>query len=326
MHDQLLHPPPGAAGHDSAGSAPPAAPTCPACGAALSGPYCASCGQNTRPRVRSVRALLGDAIEELFGVNATLPRTLRALVLSPGRLTNEYLNQRISPYVSPFRLYLAVSVVFFLIFSVRGRPAELTPADRAAVDSVMSVVRDSMAARVARGEAPTKRWGITIDPTREDWAEHAIVHLGNERLNRAVRARLLALGELSFDEAIQRSFRSFVENVPRVMFVLLPLHALLLLLLYVGSGRYYVEHMIFSLHTHAFAFLVFVPIVLLRGMPVVTGALFLWLLGYQWVALRRVYRQDRLLTTVKWAALGVTYSVVIGLGFAVAIVAALLMM
>ena len=50
-------------------------------------------------------------------------------------------------------------------------------------------------------------------------------------------------------------FKAFVHNIPKAMFVFLPLLALAMKPLYWRPKRYYVEHLLFLIHNHAFVFL-----------------------------------------------------------------------
>jgi hypothetical protein len=258
----------------------------------------------------SMGTLLREVLEDQFSVNAALPRTLRALFFSPGVLTADYLRMRISPYVPPFRLYLVISLLFFIVLAFRaGREIELTTEDRAAIEQQYLEARDSLRARRARGEEPVEfTFGITADPTKDNWAEALEVNLGNKRLNDAVRARLLQLRELPLTEAFAVLSRNVVEQIPKAMFLLLPIYALLLKLLYVRTGRFYVAHFIFALHIHAFAFALFLLNLLLPWRETIGMFVSIWLMAYQWLALRRVYAEGWLSTTAKWFTLFVAYS------------------
>jgi hypothetical protein len=263
--------------------------------------------------VLSVRALLRDVLEDQFSVNSALPRTLRALFFRPGLLTADYLRLRISPYVPPFRLYLVVSLLFFIVLAFRAaQPLEITAEDRAEIAREFQEARDSLEAQRARGEEPVQfRFGITADPTNENWADAIEINLGNERLNRAVRTRLLQMRDLPLTEAGGVLARNIAEQIPKAMFLLLPIYALLLKLLYVRTGRFYVAHFIFSLHIHAFAFALLLVCMVLPWRNLLSMFAFFWLLIYQWMALRRVYEQGVLLTTVKWFVLFAAYGVAI---------------
>ena len=75
----------------------------------------------------------------------------------------------------------------------------------------------------------------------------------------------IASEAFEFDSRIRRTlfpfFFKFVNVLPKLMFVLLPLLAFVLKVLYFGGGRFYVEHVIFTMHVQAFAFLVAIPAV-----------------------------------------------------------------
>lgn len=301
--------------------------TCPGCGSTATASYCADCGQRQGERVLSMGTLLREVLEDQFSVNATLPRTLKALFFQPGMLTAEYLRLKISPYVPPFRLYLVASLLFFVVLAFRARqPIELTDTDRAEIVRQMQNARDTAAVRAARGDTVrVVTFGITIPLEGDNWADSVDVSLGNERLNRAVHERLLQLRGLPPEEALNVIFRELVQQAPKAMFILLPLHALLLKLLYLRTGSVYVGHFIFSLHVHAFAFAAFLIAAVLPFAGIIGGIVFLWLLAYQWIALRRVYAQGVLVTTAKWTALSLVYFLLVGVAvvalFALAILA-----
>ena len=111
--------------------------TCANCGAAKQGAYCAVCGQNDRNYRRNVFPVVAEALAETFETDSRLFRTLGVLFTRPGFLSNEFSENRRARYLSPFRLYLFTSIVFFFVLSLsidmpdelpgpgEGRPAFL---------------------------------------------------------------------------------------------------------------------------------------------------------------------------------------------------------
>ena len=89
--------------------------TCLNCGASLSGSFCSECGQRAAPPHPSLRELGGEAFAELSGWDGKVAETVRALLRKPGKLTIEFLEGRRARYLSPLRLYLMCSVIYFLI-------------------------------------------------------------------------------------------------------------------------------------------------------------------------------------------------------------------
>src|SRR5262245_16741251 len=102
---------------DPAGSAPVPAGRCQNCHAALRGPYCSACGQHAISHVHSVWEFMREAMEGLTHADSRVWSTLWPLLFRPGFLTCEFLNGRRARYLPPLRLYLVVSVLFFLLLA-----------------------------------------------------------------------------------------------------------------------------------------------------------------------------------------------------------------
>ena len=104
-------------------------PECLNCGTRLRGQYCGNCGQRSRSRLISLWELVTDAFGDLFELDSRLWQTLVPLVIRPGRLTYDYLQGRRARFMPPFRTYLVLSLVFFLVafFDRRGRPPRGRP-------------------------------------------------------------------------------------------------------------------------------------------------------------------------------------------------------
>lgn len=79
--------------------------------------YCPRCGQKDVDLHRPLVALLGEVLRETFEVDGRAARTVKTLFLAPGRLTSEFLAGHRRRYTPPFRLYLVISVVFFVIIT-----------------------------------------------------------------------------------------------------------------------------------------------------------------------------------------------------------------
>ncbi len=90
-------------------------PSCLNCETTLSGQYCGRCGQRARSRLISLWELVGEAFGDLFELDSRVWQTLVPLIFRPGRLTRDYLLGRRARFMPPFRTYLVLSVVFFLV-------------------------------------------------------------------------------------------------------------------------------------------------------------------------------------------------------------------
>ena len=97
---------------------------CLNCGEVLRGQHCSHCGQRAKVRVLSLGTLLRDLLGDLTNFDSRIWRTLRPLAFRPGALTVEYLRGRRTHYSPPFRMYLILSVVFFVLTTLGGNPGE----------------------------------------------------------------------------------------------------------------------------------------------------------------------------------------------------------
>ena len=145
----------------------------------------------------------------------------------------------------------------------------------------------------------------------------------------AVRRLETARTDEDATDAVTTFVRDSVGKVPTVLFLILPVFAVLLKLLYARRGWYYSEHLVFGLHTHAFAFVVFSAVALLSGFAGGAGWLSTLLLCaiplYFVVAQKRVYGQGWAKTIFKSLVLGWAYFFVLlgGLAGAFLLAAAL---
>lgn len=182
-----------------------------------------------------------------------------------------------------------------------------TAADPAAFDA------DSVAATAGPPAGVTEPT-LTPEQVRlQPWAREIQSNSRFEFLNRAAQRKIQQVGHLPPREAFRQVLRDYVEFAPHMVFLLLPVFALLLKLLYVRCDRYYAEHFVFALHTHAFTFVTF-TLMLLVPWDVVDTILFFWMVVYVWIAMRTVYRQGVVLTTFKWWVLGWSYLWVFAFG------------
>jgi len=355
---------------------------CLNCGEVLRGQHCSHCGQRAKVRVLSLGTLLRDLLGDLTNFDSRIWRTLQPLAFSPGTLTVEFLRGRRTHYSPPFRMYLILSVVFFVLTTLGGNPGsaivfdlddegaanvQIGPPDDAAAPG--GDPPTPAAADVAPSTAPAAPVTPASPPELDPQRQHVIDAIV-KRLPKADQARVRAeleknLGTMSAAEfkPVQRmlddpcsaenlnfgfdpngkdfedklrgacrkimadssSFgRAVYDNLPKMMFIFLPLIAAVMFVLYLGSGRYYVEHLLFFVHYHSFFFLGGIGVVLLdrlsnafarpdgsSPLEAVQGVfaviLFAYVPWYLYRAMRRVYGQGRVVTLLKYSLLGLGY-------------------
>jgi hypothetical protein len=124
--------------------------------------------------------------------------------------------------------------------------------------------------------------------------------------------------------------QSIMEKIPIMMFFLLPMFALFLKLMYIRSRRYYVEHLIFTLHLQSFSFFMFIFLLIFfelfetfyDGSVLMISLLLLTFYAYK--SFRNVYKQNRFKTIVKMIILGNLYVFSLLILFLMTVIAGLL--
>lgn len=319
---------------------------CPNCGDATPGNYCPTCGQRRIERRVTLRRMLGEAVEDQLSLNAALPRTLKALLFHPGLLSREYVAGRIQRYIPPFRLYLVSSLLFFLVLSfathideddfirldVEDGDTPALPADSATaadtpgtVGDIPALPADSVAAAdtLAAIADTAAVVAAALDSAQNTWLDQLQFRSRSALLDSTINRRIREFREMDPRTVLRDVLSETVRRAPTAMFLLLPVFALLLKLLYVRRRRYYVEHFVFGLHTHAFSFLLLTVTLLMPD--VFDAALLLWTVVYFYVAMKRFYGQGWLKTLAKYAILSAVYGIVFSLAMLGTLLVAVLM-
>ncbi|NVJ68817.1 MAG: DUF3667 domain-containing protein [Alphaproteobacteria bacterium] len=91
---------------------------CSNCNAPLTGPFCHICGQKDDDLKRPIWSLLREILDDVFSTDSRLFKTLILLALVPGGLTRAFRQGRRARFVPPLRLYIVMSILFFLIIAV----------------------------------------------------------------------------------------------------------------------------------------------------------------------------------------------------------------
>src|ERR1700761_6174351 len=88
---------------------------CLNCGATLQGHYCHVCGQENLQIKESFGHMMNHAISDYFHFDHQFFHTLKPLFFKPGFLTNEYKAGRRAQYLHPVKMYIFISLLYFLM-------------------------------------------------------------------------------------------------------------------------------------------------------------------------------------------------------------------
>ncbi len=262
--------------------------------------FCPNCGQENDNRNVSVWVLAADFIEETIGVDSKLLRSLVPFLLQPGKLTVAFITGQRKLYVPPLRMYLVLSVVYFLFFSLTldSITEELDSIEETSQAKSDSLVADSAKSKDSLSGKPlkitigSKGFGLSGSYSLADsGSEEAVTLL--EKVGRSaqadtekIRDQIISISDLKSskvsDTTIARQLgldtttiwlkiikqgRRFAadktaaakelirfagENASIAGFLMIPLLALFLKLIYLSRRIKYIAHVVHVLHLQSF--------------------------------------------------------------------------
>jgi hypothetical protein len=286
-----------------------AASDCPNCGAHVSGNFCHECGQETVLHPPSTREFLHEFIGHYVALEGRLLQTMKLLLFKPGQLSLEYMRGRRVRYIEPLRVYLTFSLIFFAVFKFMGEDHHVGKVKLKGVPVIQVDSGDKKHAAPVSGKAKDKpEAGASAKPDEDEGdgtpADAGAVQKEDDVDHSAFGRFIDGLVSSATDDNGARVKKAFFGYAPYAVFAMMPLFALFLKILYLGSGKRYGEHLLFALHTNAFAFLMLTLLLLTpSGIPFVGKLLGLWLIFYLPTAMRRVYGGSRKLTALRWIVL-----------------------
>jgi hypothetical protein len=339
---------------------PPPLPYCENCGAPMAGPFCAQCGQHAVDYRRSFRHVIVDVLDSFLNWDSKFFATIGWLIARPWHLTTEFLADRRVRYVHPLRLYLLVSILFFFVVnywakSLHVDPSKLSAEDRAEIAAdldkedispeVKGHVRRALDAKgLTQPEAQTS-------PSPEAAVPPQATAVASPPLSVALPSPPGDFGPLvQFDKPPSNGIGKWLEqkaeekmgehgskmalfiatlfrNLPYMMLCCIPLFAFVLKVLYVRKRIFYIDHLVYALHIHSFAYLAIMLIVLItiglnRSIPGVFAG---WIIAALWItfaiqvflSIRRLYRQSWFFTVFKFFLGGFAYLIVLAVALAI---------
>jgi len=260
--------------------------------------------------------------------------------------------------VPPMRLYIFSSIACFFIAALlatdvvhigkegdqateSGVPSSQVDREKIAeaLKDVDPEIRDEINRTVAEAQDDTTDQGLVIEDDK--------ISLNGKPWDRETNPLIIPLAPDWINDWVNNEIgespakgRQIEENpdlikdkmfdvLPVTMFVLLPLVALLFKFWYLFAKKYYVEHLIFALHNHAFLFVILLIVMLTnsyagwqdpdetglvtRAVNVLNVVIIIWIPVYLLVSLKRVYRQNWWLTLSKFSGIGISYMVLLAL-------------
>jgi hypothetical protein len=335
---------------------------CLNCGATVMGRYCHVCGQENVEPKESFWHLLTHFFNDITHFDGKFFITLKDLLFKPGFLSREYMIGRRASYLNPVRMYVFTSAIFFLLFFSFFRSKQSIKIDPSINGETLGQIDKMDSATFAKftthineesdrpGKPMTreefKRYADTVVRIFLDssglhltGAEHtsakefdSLQHTNSREhnwLKRQLIFKELELNEKYHNnklEIFNATKEALVHSLPQMLWISLPLLALILKLMYIRRKQfYYVSHIIFSIHLYVFLFIaqliLFSISKLNKGLDLsllnfILVILTLGLFVYEYLALKNFYRQSWIKTFFKFLLINISYIIMLVLLFA----------
>ncbi len=373
--------------------------TCENCHAQVEGMYCGNCGQSIESTLKYFWTVILHFLDDILSFDSRASRTFMPLFFRPGFLTNEYVKGRRVHYVPPLRLYLFISIVFFIslkfltnngAISIQSHSEQLSQQvtskiellkkssetlshenlteNRRIIEQLSTLQKDLLnkentfisgtalkllhieLGRIDEDKQLTdkekdKKQALynRLDQAKQGvkLVEESIFSVENNTdgaltlsfLSNENNDKLKAYANVlekkakqAMNSDIRPLIKESISKLPQLMFILLPLFALILKFTYLFQKRLYLEHLTVALHSHSFIFLTILLLLLCDLVQDSIGitysltrdilgfvnvVLLLWLPIYLFKTQKCIYKQGFLVTSIKFAFVGILYMMLI---------------
>ncbi|MBL4746569.1 MAG: DUF3667 domain-containing protein [Flavobacteriaceae bacterium] len=276
--------------------------------------------------------------------DSTLWRTLKPILLSPGKVSLEYIKGRRKSYINPFRFYFIVSIIYFLVIGLNSKWEDLNTSFEKGKNSGIMNITDDLSAEGKRviEEVMFKTDSVlsqnkirSLDPDGDHSVSNAFpielataygLFKNNKEMSVVSVLDSLELAPTFFNKTFYHKVKDFsgdnvmanlkafttyfLSNISLALFLLMPLFTLFVWLVYLKKRYSYMEHLVFVFNTQTVLFLlllIFFFVDLIMGTEYQWGLSFLLFALYLFLALRGFYQQSFFITLIKYVLLNGMY-------------------
>ena len=318
--------------------------TCLNCNYVVESRYCPNCGQENTDTRKTFHHLFVHFFEDLTHYENSFWKTIKNLLLKPASLTKEYLSGKRLSYLAPVRLYIFISFVTFFIIAVfptnkdglvnidQNVTTKVKDKDGKMVDSVISKKKISLSELLKQQEESQKNQHLSNAQQNENFlnfgyknvrdldscqkhgkAEDKLTDFEYSTLKKTLKVK----EKYSKTEMMDKFVEEAQHNIPKALFIYMPIFALVLWLFHGKKRWYYFDHGIFTLHYFSFLLLSILLVFIFKKTmncfventfttlitTATTAVAYIWMFYYFFPAHHRFYGETRIMSLLKSIAM-----------------------
>lgn len=283
---------------------------CLNCGHHVEERFCPFCGQENLEPKENFFQLFFHTFADITHFDSKFFTTLKYLFFHPGRLTIEYNMGRRMRFVHPIKLFVFTSFLFFLGLGIFQNPHQIVDKINEQINTTDTTKMDTVIQISPKG----------IDTIYKDSSNQNFINFSLDTTssfeNSALPKRFEHINEAYKKDKVgfwKNALSTFIHNAHYFIFIFIPILASFYFVVYWRRKFFYSEHIIFAIHFH-----VIILIILLINMILgkilhqsVFGYLFIGIILYQFLSMKKVYQQGYGKTLLKLLLIDFIYFILL---------------
>ena len=314
--------------------------TCLNCNYVVENRFCPNCGQENTDTRKTFHHLFIHFFEDLTHYENAFWKTIKNLFLKPAALTKEYLSGKRLSYLAPVRLYIFISFVTFFIIAIfptnedelvninQNHTVTVTDKNGKTRDSIIDQRQIKVSDLLKADEEAQKKKHLSNAEQNKGFLTFGYKNvteldslqkygLAEDKLNgfeySIVKKTLIITEKYTKAEMMDKFLEGAEHNIPKVLFIYMPLFALVLWLFHSKRRWYYFDHGIFTLHYFSFLLLSVLLVFFIKKIMncfventftntinfITSVAVYFWMFYYFFPAHHRFYGETRTISFLK---------------------------
>lgn len=256
--------------------------------------YCPNCSQENHDLKIPFKHFVEEFLEGIIHFDSKVWHSIKTLFIYPGKITKDFLAGKRVSFVPPIRLYVFFSFVFFFFLNM----------------TINHKNDEKKITDIIKFEAKGDSVDMTIDSLRAELESKS----NKDIEEKEVKSKLLKILDMKGKDvnAINQTIYKYMSFV---LFLLLPIFALIMKIVYYKSRKYYYEHFIAAIHYHVIVFIILLLVLGAYSLKLpnyVYGIIFISAFIYFVNSLKIVYNSTWLKSILKAIVIFIIYGLIFG--------------